>query len=174
MTALDRQPQDYNFLSPLNFKCYFKRAPATVYNLTKINLPGISLPSVLYDTPFVDIPEVGDHATFNPLTFSFKVSEDLQNYFELHAWIRAYGGADQFEDYKAIESHPNYTGLGVKSDFILFILDSAKNAIFEITYHDCVPIELSDIIFDTSLDDIGYLTASAEFRYINYDYTRVI
>lgn len=151
-----------------------KRSPTLIYFCTKVNVPGVSLPAVNQPTPFVVIPQPGDHLEFNPFQAIFKVDEDLTNYFEIHAWLRALGKADQFKDYAALEAKPQYTGFGLKSDIVCSILNSSRNANFNIIYNDAFPTDLSDIVFDSQSSDVMTLSATVTFRYLNYDYEKVI
>jgi hypothetical protein len=174
MTALDNQPSSVNFLSPYGFKFWIKRAPATNYMLVKVNIPGISVPAVEEATPFVFLPHTGDHGKFNILTATFQVNEDLRNYLEIHSWLRNIGKMDDFNEFKSLSTVPQYTGLGLTSEVMLTILDSAKNPMMTFTFHDAIPTDLSDLTFDAKLPDIMYLTATVDFRYSTFDYERVV
>jgi len=140
--------------------------------LTRCNIPGVSLPTIPEHTPFVDIPIYGDHLEFNTLNVSFQVSEDLKNYLEIHSWIRKLAKAEDFEEFKSLSKVPEYTGLGLSSEITLTILDSSNQPSMTFTFHTCYPIALSDMIFDAQSVDVKYIVATAEFKYMNFDYER--
>lgn len=172
MTALDGLPKNPNQLSNINFKLLIKRMPGVVFFCHKANIPGANLPVTWQPTPFVDIPEYGDHLEFKPFVVSFKVDEDLRNYVEFYSWLREIGKADSFAEFKKLKSQPNYTGRGIKSEAILSILDSNRNANFNITYHDCIPVDISDLNFDAQSPDVMMINATATMRYINWTFER--
>jgi hypothetical protein len=173
MTALENTPTNPNFLSPLNFKFSIKRAPHVNFFVQKVNLPAISLPTIDSPTPFVKIPQPGEHLDYADLTLSFRVDENLQNYLEIHNWIRALGKPKDFSEYKALAQNPNYTGDGLRSDLTLMILSSAKNPNYEIVFTDAYPYDISELTFDTTKSDVEFIEATATFKYILFEIKNV-
>jgi hypothetical protein len=161
-----------NFLSPLNFKFMLKRAPHVNFFIQKINIPGISLPQVETTNPFVNIAYAGDHLQYDTLEMTFKVDEDLQNYLEMHGWLRAQG-KQSFPEYKALATTAPYTGEGLKSDISLTVLTSNKRANYEIVFKDAFPLSISSIDFNTTDEDVQHVLASVTFRYLYYDILKV-
>jgi hypothetical protein len=173
MSAINNTPENKNFLSPLNFQFQLKRAPHVNFFVQKANIPGVTVDFPQQDTPFVHIPISGEHINFEDLEISFKVDEDFQNWFEIHNWIRALGFPFNYEEYKKIQANPIVSGQGIVSDISLIVLNQVKQPIFDITFRDAFPISLSDLNFNVTDDDVNYLTASAEFRYILYDVVKL-
>jgi hypothetical protein len=171
-TALTDVPQNLNFLSPLGFKFYIKRCPHVNFMLYRINVPGLETDAVPQATPFVPIQQTPDHGNFLPLNITFRVDEQLQNYLEIHSWLRNICKMDDFLEFASLKKQPEYTGLGIQSEIMLTILTSAKNPIIAFTFHGCFPISLSNLQFDAAMGDVEYLTASVEFLYTNFDYSR--
>jgi len=161
-----------NFLSPLNFKFLLKRAPHVNFFIQKINVPGIALPYAEATNPFINVPYGGDHLQYETLDITFRVDEDLQNYLEIHNWLRSQGKIN-FIDYKNLAEAQPFTGEGLKSDISLTVLTSNKRANYEIVFKDAFPVKISDMNFDTSDEDINYIEASASFRYVFYDISKV-
>lgn len=161
---------NHNFLSPLNFRFLLKRAPHVEFFIQKINLPGLTLGAPNFANPFVNVPEPGEHLTYEPLKIVFKVDEDLRNYLEIHRWIKDLGKPKRFEEYQELAvEHPQFTGLGVKSDISLIIMTNIKNAHFSVNFIDAFPISLGSLNFDTTSEDINYITAEAIFKYVYFD-----
>lgn len=161
-----------NFLSPLNFKFQLKRAPHVNFFIQKINIPGISLPRVETGNPLLNIAYAGDHLQYGTLEMTFKVDEDLQNYLEIHDWLRGQGKLSHAE-YKVLADAKTYTGEGLKSDISLTILTSNKRANYEVVFKDAFPLFISGIDFDTTDEDVQHVSASASFRYVYYDIMKV-
>ena len=80
MSAVDNQPSNKNFLSPLGFRFLIKKTPNVNWFVQSVNLPGISLPEAVMQTPFVNIPFSGEQMTFEKLQVTFLVDEDMAKY----------------------------------------------------------------------------------------------
>src|SRR6516225_6142511 len=102
--SLSRVPDNLNYLPSGTFKVFIRRCPSVVFFTQKVNLPGVKLPPVEYKTPFLYISETGDHLEFNPFQVTFIVDENLNNWLEIHSWMRNLGHADDFIEYAALEA----------------------------------------------------------------------
>ena len=173
MSAIDNTPENKNFLSPLNFKFTIKKAPHINFFVQKVNIPDIYLKPPNFPNPMVNVPLIGDHLYYGNLDITFKVDEDLQNYLEIHNWIKALGKPVDFEARRQIREKPTYTGDGETSDISLMVLSSTKMANYEIVFVDAHPIELSSIKFNTVDTDVNYIEAIASFKYTYYDIINV-
>lgn len=162
-----------NFLSPINFRFAIKRAPHVNFFVQGVNLPGLSLPDIDVSNPLIRVPYPGDHLLYDELDLSFKVDEDLKNYMEIHEWLRALGKRS-YDEYKTLTQKTSTTGETIRSDMTLTVLTSNRNANYSVTFKDAFPIKLSGINFDVTSSDIDYVPASATFRYVTYDVTKVI
>lgn len=165
MTAISDTVSDPNFLSPLNFRFTIFRAPSTNFFIQKVNLPGISVSPSSQLTPFIPEPWGGIKPKFGPFSITFKVDEDLSNYLELYNWMLSYSDPDDGDDYASLASQPEYSGLGLKSDITLLLLDQLKNPIFRIIYVDAFPIDLTGIQLDTTQEDVNYVSCTCTFEY---------
>jgi len=177
MTAIDNTPYNKNFLSPLNFVFQIRRSPHLNFFIQSVSVPSVSLNYPEQANPFVSIPIAGDHIHYQDLQVTFKIDEDLQNWFEIHNWIRSLGFPDNFMEYaqaaaQAAASPTN--GLGIRSDISLIILNAVKTPIYEVVFREAFPIYLSDMAFNTTDTSVNYITASATFRYILYDVNRIV
>lgn len=173
MSALDNNPDNLNFLSPLNFNFRLKRAPNLNFFVQKINLPSIGFTSTQQTNPFVNIPIAGDHVQYGDLTVTFKVDEDLNNYLEIHNWIRALTFPDNFEEYSNLSRNPEYTGEGITSDIILIISNSVKIPNFEVNFRNAYPTSLTALSFQTTDTTVEFISATATFKYIMYDIVKI-
>lgn len=172
MTAIDNTPQNLNFLSPINFKFMLKRAPHINFFIQKINIPGLSLASIDVSNPLIKVPYAGEHLNYEELSISFKVDEDLQNYMEINTWLKSIGKRD-YNSYNTISQKSALSGEGLFSDISVSILNSHRMPNYEVVYREAFPISLSDIQFDVTADDVDYITATADFRYIFYDINKI-
>lgn len=170
MSAIDGTPVNKNFLSPLNFKFTLRRAPHINFFLQKVNLPQVSInPTPVYSNPLIDIPLAGEFVTFSPLSITFKVDEDLQNYLELFNWIKALGDYGRDGDYAKLQNATPGSDVGLYSDISLMVLSSTKMPNYEIVFTDAFPTTLTAMTFNTIDPDVNYIEAQAEFRYTLFE-----
>ena len=167
-TTLSNQPTNVNFLSPVGFRFNIKILPKTNWFVTSANLPGITLGEVLHSTPLLQAAVAGNDLTFEPLTISFLVDEDLQNWRELYDWMIGLGFPENYTQYKKQKADTK-----IYSDATLTILNSNMKPNYRIVFTDLFPTSLSEIPFDSASTDIEGIKVSASFRYLNYTYEKV-
>lgn len=173
MSAIDNIPVNKNFLSAFGFRFQIKKTPNLNFFVQSVNIPGISLIPLDQPNPFAKIPYSGDHIDFNNMSVSFKVDEDLENYLEIHNWIRQLGFPDNYSQYKQIASQGLTSGLGIVSDISIMILSSSRNPTFEVIFKDAFPVSLSDILFNTTNPDVDYIAADVSFKYTSYKIEKI-
>ncbi len=174
MSAIDNTPSNRNFLSPLNFRFTLRRAPHINFFLQKVNIPPITInPTPIYSNPLIDIPLAGEFVTFSPLSISFKVDEDLQNYLEIFNWIKALGDYGRDGDYAKLQNAAPGSDKGLYSDISLMVLSSTKMPNYEITFMDAFPVSLTALPFNTIDSDVNYVEAQAEFRYTIFEFNNI-
>jgi hypothetical protein len=162
-------PLNHNYLSPLNFEFALKRAPHVQFFIQRVNIPGLRLEPPVFATPFVGVPEPGEHLTYDNLNISFKIDEDLLNYLEIHNWLKSLGKPKNFGEYKELSEQPQFIGQGLKSDISLIVMSNIKNPNYVVNFIDAFPMYLSSISFNTTDPDVTYLQADAIFKYTYYD-----
>ena len=173
MSAVDKTPTNKNFISPLNFTFVLKRSPHLNFFVQKINLPSISIATYDQNSPLLPIPFAAGQLEFEKLEVTFKVDEDLQNYLEVHNWIRALGFPERNEQYAALSRKEKATGEWVKSDITLVIANGLKQPNYEVTFYEAFPMIISDLNFETTDTDVDYITATSIFRYAYYTITKI-
>jgi|LakMenE18May11ns_1017448.scaffolds.fasta_scaffold9760469_3 hypothetical protein len=177
-TWINRQPENRNYLSGVNFKLQLMKCPSVEFFCQAANVPGISLLTAEQPTRFNSIPIPGDEVQYEDLTVRFLVDEDLKNYAEIHSWIRELGHPydlkelydAQTEAEKSILYYGGYASEGsVYSQAILHILNSNFKPKYKVVFRDVFPISLGSLNFDSSLTDPGYFPVEASFKYTIYD-----
>jgi hypothetical protein len=178
MSALDNQPSNINFLGQNGFRFSIKRIPGVNYFCQSAAIPAVSIGAIESPTPFAAVPRPGDRITYEPLVITFKVDEDLKNYFEIQKWIEALGHPDNLGQTRALSQDiNNYQMAGQRSvgyyttylsDAVLSVLTSAKNVNKNIFFYDCFPIGLTELSFVSTNTTIEYMEATVTFRYRKY------
>ena len=98
-TPFSKQLSNRNFLSPSGFKFSITKIPKADFFSNSANIPGINLGVAMQPTYLKDIPVPGDKITYDDLSFSFFVDENLENYLEVHNWIRGLGYPESIQEF---------------------------------------------------------------------------
>jgi len=91
MSALQDQPINTSFLSPIGFKFQLNNFPAVNYFCQSATLPGISIGTISVPTPLKTIELSGDEVTFEELSIKFIVDENMKNWLSIYDWIIGLG-----------------------------------------------------------------------------------
>jgi len=191
VNSFSRQPTKLDYASPTQFKFNIFKLPKVEYFCTAVNLPGISLGFVQQLTPLKDIPLPGEKLTYQDLTMTFLVDENLQNYQEIHGWLVGLGfpdnheqfgnlldaGVDRFPTSKGdVSTEPGKVVYGAPSqggqfsDATLMILSSKNNPVVEVRFKDVFPITLGGLQYTQQATDVNYLSVDVTFKYSIYNF----
>lgn len=172
MSLIANQPSNINFLSPLGFRFKMDRLPTVEYFLTQAEVPNITLGEYDENTPLTALPYPGDKLRFDPLTITFNVDEDLQNYREIFAYLNGLGYPESTAQYRALRDEQRATTVGqdqnIYTDASLILLTSSQNPNVHIRFQNMFPISLSAISLQSTDSDVTYVQATASFRYTLY------
>ena len=144
------------------------RLPTTNFTLQSANLPGVSLGRLDHPNPAMASPLQGDRMFFADLNITFVVTEDLQNWKDLWEWMAGIANHNSTHSYGNLKNNDQTTGMSLKSDATLTILNSAKVPAHRVQFSDMYPIQLSDLMFDTQADGSQYIKAQATLTYRDY------
>ena len=165
MSALQNQPTNTSFLSPIGFKFQLNNFPEVNYFVQSASLPGISISSISVPTPLKAIDLAGDEVNFEELTIKFIVDENMKNWLAIYDWIIGLG-------FPTEEGQAKYKKLAATSelttDAVLTVLTSNMNPQIHFRFKDTFPLTLSSIAFDSGGTDVEYVTADVSFRYDVY------
>ena len=187
-SPLNRQPTALDYSSPTQFRFLINQLPKVQYFTTEANIPGITLGEGQFNTPLKDIELLGDKLTYEDLTITFIVDENLENYIEMHTWLIGIGfpkDRKQFSEFRGITSNmsvktrgeSNDIGdvrastpeLAMTSDSVLTILTNKNNPVVECRFRDVFPTSLSGLTYSQNQTDVEYLTATVNFKYTIYE-----
>lgn len=153
-----------NFLAGLSFAMTIVRLPETTFNLQATSLPGLNANPIMRPTPFISTPIPGEHMDFTPLSVTFLVDENMENYLEIFDWMMALYFPDNFDQYAGLSNIPGTTN-AVTSDLTLDILTSARNRNKSIIFEDAFPISLGELTMSYQTPDVEYLSCTANFAF---------
>ena len=190
--SLSRQPTKLDYASPTQFKFSIIKLPKVEYFCTAVNIPGITLGGTMSQpTPLKDIPIPGEKLTYEPLSMTFLVDENLENFQEIHGWLVGLGFPRDHNEFRDLVSSGNdrfpaknqsisneigkvkygaaNTG-GTYSDATLTILTSKNNSALEVRFRNMFPTGLTGLSYNQQAADVDYLTATVSFEYEIYDF----
>ncbi len=170
------QLSNRNYLSPIGFKFAISKVPKADFLSNSAMIPGINLGFALQPTYLKDIPVPGDKMSYEDFTLRFLVDENLENYLEVHKWMRGLGYPEDIEEFSALKREDQYiqdesgrSPYNEYSDATLAIYNSNFNVIAKVKFKDVFPVSLSNVRFDATSEDIEYVTAEATFKYSIYN-----
>ena len=165
MSALQGQPINTSFLSPIGFRFQLNNFPDVNYFCQAATLPGISIGTIPVPTPLKQIELSGDEVSFEELSIRFVVDENMKNWLAIYDWIIGLG-------FPTPEGQAKYKKLAtlteLTTDATLTVLTSNMNPQINFKFNECFPLSLSSIAFDSGGTDIEYVTADVSFRYDVY------
>jgi len=187
-SPLNRQPTALDYSSPTQFRFLINQLPKVQYFTTEANIPGITLGEGQFNTPLKDIELLGDKLTYEDLTITFIVDENLENYIEMHTWLTGIGfpkDRSQFREFRSVTSNmstrtrgeskdigdvrASTPELAMTSDSVLTILTNKNNPVVECRFRDVFPTSLSGLTYSQNQTDVEYLTAAVTFKYTIYE-----
>jgi len=192
INSLSRQPTKLDYASPTQFKFSIIKLPKVEYFCTAVNIPGITLGGTMSQpSPLKDIPIPGDKLTYEALSMTFMVDENLENFQEIHGWLVGLGFPRDHNEFRDLVSSGNdrfpaknqsisneigkvkygaaNTG-GTYSDATLTILTSKNNSQLEVRFRNMFPTGLTGLSYNQQAADVDYLTATVSFEYEIYDF----
>jgi len=192
INSLSRQPTKLDYASPTQFKFSIIKLPKVEYFCTAVNIPGITLGGTMSQpSPLKDIPIPGEKLTYEPLSMTFLVDENLENFQEIHGWLVGLGFPRDHNEFRDLVSSGNdrfpakttqtsteigkvkygaaNTG-GTYSDATLTILTSKNNSQLEVRFRNMFPTGLTGLSYNQQAADVDYLTATVSFEYEIYDF----
>ena len=179
--ALNRQPTNFDFARPTQFRFDMLKIPNTQYHITEVNLPGIAFGGdAILNSRYKSMPFMGDTLDFTPLEFTFLVQENLQNWREIWDWMTGIGFPTtpvEFSDaISEAESEKTLLKRGknvnpnvLTSDATLTLLTNKNNPVIQVEFRNMYPTSLSGLSFNAQDTDASPLTATVTMNYDLYE-----
>ena len=159
-----RQPDTNNYLSTNYFQLEITRLPTVTYFCQSVNLPSLTLTPAEQPTPLgLKARWVGGQYTYEDLTVSFLVDEDLKNWLEVYEWMETISNLDDNQTVISGQQTKDFF-----SNILLTITNSAYKPKFHVHIQDAFPIALSGIEFNSTTPETEPVVAQATFTFTNY------
>lgn len=169
-----KQISNRNYLSPVGFKFILSEYPKVDFFSNSSQIPGINLGVAVQSNYLKDIPIPGDKLSYDDFSFEFFVDENLQNYLQVHNWMRGLGYPQSVSEYQELlnsdELNPGVQDANFgQSDGSLILYNSNYNPIAQVNFRGLFPVSLSTLDFNAKVQDINFVTANVTFKYTLYD-----
>ena len=166
MSALsESQPTNLNQLNVVSFDVSFSRLPAVQYFCQRISLPTIVLGETNEPSPFLNLPLEGDTLTFEAMSLSFIIDEDLKNYISIYNWMTALGFPRDYDQFAALKTISTGSTETKYSDLTIVLHTNKSNPNYRIKFTDCFPTSLSSIQFDATPTGMDPIVVDATFNF---------
>jgi hypothetical protein len=164
------QISNRNFLSPLGFKFNLSKYPKVDFFSNQVNIPGFNLGVAVQSSYLKDIPVPGDKLSYDDLTLRFIIDEDMENYLIVHDWMRGFGYPENVYEYQNLLNEEQWTSgrnlsSAGQSDGTIIVYNSSMNPTIKATFKGLFPVSLSPISFDSTSNDVNYVSAEVTFKY---------
>lgn len=163
---MKQNPANKSFLSNNKYEFVIDRLPNLVFFLQAVNIPSISLGTVITSTPFVPLPKPGQQLTFEDLTLTYIVDEDMQAWFDIYNWMTNLTNSEFPAKASNLTSEAGKANSRT-SDAALLIKTNSNNANIKFKFTDIFPIELTGVQL-TSTEGHDFFTSTVTFKYTYY------
>jgi hypothetical protein len=157
-----------------NYVFSLVKFPEITFFVQEVELPDISLGTLIQSSSVHDIPIPGESMTYGELTCTFQIDSEMKNYLAIHEWIVGLGyptGHQLYKNLMANSKNANSFSELAKgyTDGTLSIMDNAYKPIIQARFVDCFPVRLSGIQFNSTNSDSAPLTSQVTFEYTYYE-----
>lgn len=159
-----------NFLHGNEFILTIDKFPHVSFFSQKVDLPSVQMGMIERVTPIMPIPFPSNRLTFEPLSVTFKVDEEIRNWEEVFDWMYISGKLGADEDYESLAQSSG----GFTSDITLTVLSNKGNPIGNFVFVGAYPESLSGINFSTTDSATTYPEATVSFRYTYFRFERIM
>ena len=161
-------PETHNGLLPNYFQFRLDKVPNIIYFCQSVNLPGIT--KLEFEQPTIlshPIRSPVNAIRFEDLIMTFKVDENLNNWLEIHNWIK---DMSNYTDDTSFQKGWQYQREGGE----LLILNSSYAPKLKVKFRKLFPIKLDGLAFNTVAPDSQELFCTVKFAYSDYDIERLV
>ena len=147
--ALNDQVKNVNPITEVQFKFEIVDRPATTFFVQTVNLPGLTTDAMALGRPGrTGVTLAGGAVEYELLEVGFVVDEYLKNWQEIFNWMTG--------------PQPTY------SSAVLTVLSSSMNPTLEVHFEHLYPTALTELAFDSSVQETTSLISTVTFNYSKY------
>lgn len=165
---------------PTSHVVQFERLPSTTFVVQEINLPGVSARSSITPTHGMSVHHLPDRLSYDALSITFLVDEELRAWRELYSWMLGMTGGysravitEEFlhaqRNYVREEKSAARLDRAGRTTAGLTIVNAAKIPLLRFLFYNVYLTSLGQIQFSTTVTDtLTPLQCTATFEYDYY------
>lgn len=162
-------PENMSILQATKFTFLIPDMPHLKYFCQTVSVPSVSTNEVMVPTQFSNTYRHGDKLDFQPFTLSAIIDEDMRVYEETYKWIQ---GLTRPQSYNEYIKNRNPTS-PLYFDGYLTINTNANRSNIRFKFHNCHPIAMGAVNFDTKVNADFIPTCDITFRYDLFEIERL-
>jgi hypothetical protein len=171
-SIVSQVPENTSILQSTKFTFIIPDKPFLKYFCQTVQLPSVSTTEIPVNTPFSTTYRHGEKLTYEALTITALMDEDLRVWEETYKWIKSLTRPTTFEEYprktlKETNPPPLYF------DGFLTVNTNANSPNIRFKFRNCHPTSIGMVNFDTKVDADVIPTADFTFRYDYFDVERI-
>jgi hypothetical protein len=172
------QFSNVNTLYGNHFRFVLDGLPDLTFFAQSFTLPSLMIGTADRGTPFVKIPEVGDHIQFSPFQVGYLIDNSFKTYFSLFYWLKGYGFPTSYQeilDFNASRSkrlgniRPIPREIQKTLGTLTILQPDNDTAIAEVLFEDCFPTGLGEVPFATTDSEPPLLHTQVTFTYTDFN-----
>jgi hypothetical protein len=156
-----------NYLQPTGFKVVIdrKKFGNLEFFAQSIDHPSVGIAAA--EMPFrrTNIHMAGDKLTYGQLSANIILDENMSAYTEMYDWVKRLVEEENSTKYDNRYTNAQTTAI----DISVIVLSSSNNQVRKIKYIDCIPIDIGSINFQSTTEDIQYLTFPVTFAFTYFE-----
>lgn len=163
-------PQNTSILQLTRFTFLIPDKPYLKYFCQTVSIPSVSTSPVGLATPFSITYRHGDKLAFEPLVITALVDEDMKIWEETYNWLKGLtrpSSSDEYLRKSLTDKTPLYF------DGFLTVNTNANNPNIRFKFHNCHPVSIGAINFDTKTNADNVPTCDISFRYDIFEVERL-
>jgi hypothetical protein len=160
-----------NFLMNNGYQLIIPKFPHVQFFANAFTFPGLTLPMSKIENPFTAIPVPGEKVEYEPITITFIVDEDLNNYEEVYKWLTSIAFDTDNLKFTTYQGKNSGQELGQQDIKVITLTNKGnKNVVF--TFIDAIPVSLSGFSMTQQDPITNYVQATVTFEYTNFTISR--
>lgn len=168
-STLTKIPENSSLLQATKYTFVIPELPFARYFCQRVDVPGVSTNAVNVPTPFSTTKRHGDTLAWTDFTMTVLLDEDLRVWEETLNWLISLTKPVKFPQYH----HREGKVFNLYYDGILTINTNSNIPNLRIKFHDCHPVNLGPLRFDTTTSAEETLVVDISFAYDYYEIERL-
>lgn len=165
-----------NLLPSDGFKVIIDHFPSIGILCQGVFIPGLMLGEVMTSTPFTHLNIAGDKLSYEKLSMTVAIDEDMEIYREVNQWIKGIAFPEGFHQYgktrlKENIKEPTYDP--IYSDITVILLNNKGIPNIKFVFKDAYPIIIGGVQLSTTSSDDAHETTEISFAFTGYTIEKI-